>query len=334
MCTRALRAITADSTLPTGFKAYRDTVLTLAIFGSFINISSVIIVGDRLSRREPLTLYNAAVITRAFSTCVNWSPFFAGLAVVIAYSPTFSISTVILQGLPIAVVGVLIVLGIAALDREKLKTFRGFPIKWASLWIPALLAAVVLTLRYALPNAGLLPIISVSALLVVIGYLLIVDGVRGAVKTMHQHIVEDLPMSFNELTLLLAVGVLAAGLVSWVGLGDLSWRPPIFDGTAAVVLLASMLVVAMLGVHPVVTIALGASVLVPVNPDPELLATTFLLGWSLGTLACPLSGLHLLMLGRFGIPSWQGAMSHWPFVAIMFVLGSVWLQFLAWSNNI
>jgi len=220
-----LSAMAAEAPLPVGSTAFRDTALAIALFGSFINISVAIMVGDRLSRHEPLGHYNAAAITRAFSTCVNWSPFFAGLAVVISYSPSFSLPIVMLQGVPLALMGLFVITVLARRNPAALAKFRGFPIKWTSLWIPTVLAITVLSLRYLLPALALLPVIALSALLVVIITLCVSHGVARAARTMHQHIVTDLPLSFNELTLLLGVGVLAAGLVAWVNLGLLQWQP-------------------------------------------------------------------------------------------------------------
>ena len=325
----ALRAISTDSKFPTGFKAYRDTAFTLAVFGGFINISAVIIVADRLSQRTALTEQSASLITRSFSTCVNWSPFFAGLAVVISYAPSFSVQTVILQGIPLTCVGLVLVLYMGWRQRSELNEFHGFPVQWSSLWVPTLLALVVLGIRYTFESVGLLPVIAISALSVVASYLLLTEGLSKATHQLHSHITDDLPLSFNELILLLAVGVMAAGLVSWVELNDVIWRPPPFNGASAMAVLAFMLVVALSGVHPVVSIALVTSFLTPVQPNPELLATTLLFGWSLGTLACPLSGLHLVVQGRYGIPSFRGATNQWLFVAVLFVLGSLWLQILA-----
>ncbi len=329
----ALKAFAADAQLPTGFSAYRDTILMVSVFGAFINISASILVADRISRREPLTQLNASAITRAFSTCVNWSPFFAGMAVVISYAPTFSVPAVILQGIPLAILGVVLALAAGWKNKAQLSELRGFPAKWSSLWIPTVLGVVVVTLRYLFDSAGLLPVIALSALSVVVVYLCVVESPLQMVRSFHTHISEDLPQSFNELTLLLSVGVLAAGLVAWVGLGEFDWQPPLFTGWTAIAVLGLMIVIAMAGIHPVVTIALAASLLIPVDPNPELLATTFLLGWSLGTLACPLSGTHLIMQGRYAVSSWQSAIRQWPYVFVMFVLGSVWLKMLAaWYN--
>lgn len=325
----ALRAISVNATFPTGFKGYRDTVFTVSVFGAFINISALIIVADRLSSQAKLTPHQVSALTQSFSTCVNWSPFFAGLAVVISFSPPFSIATVMLQGAPLAIMGI----GLALLwgwpKRHELENVAGFPANWSSLWIPTLLGIVVITFRYLFESIALLPLIAVGALTVVFSVLLITDGVAGLAREVHAHISEDFPRSANELTLLLGVGVLAGGMVAWVSLGDVNWTPPAFTGETAVLLLAGMIVVAMLGIHPVVSIALASAILLPVNPKPELLATTMLLGWSLGTLACPLSGTHLTMQGRYGTSSWTSATSQWWYVAGMFILGSGWILILA-----
>lgn len=329
----ALRAISAEATLPTGFKAYRDTAFMLIVFGGFINISSVIITADRLSQRVQLTQQSASLLTRTFSSCVNWSPFFAGLAVVISYSPAFSVQTVILQGVPLALIGVALVIFNGWRRRTELTEFRGFPVQWSSLWIPSLLALVVLVFRLAFESVSLLSVIALSALSVVVVFLVLTEGFKSTAATLHSHITEDLPLGFNELTLLLGVGVMATGLLSWVELGDVHWQPPAFTGTTAIAIVAIMVVVAMTGIHPVVSIAIITSFLIPVQPNPELLATALLFGWNIGTLACPLSGLHLVMQGRYGVPSWQSAIDQLPYVAVLFTMGAAWLQILAvWHN--
>ncbi len=329
----ALRSVSAQAILPKGFKAYRDTLFTVAVFGAFINISALIIVADRLSHHAQINRHQVAALTRAFSSCVNWSPFFAGLAVVISFSSDFSIATVILQGAPLACMEIGVALLLGWYKRDELANVPGFPANWSSLWIPTVLGIVVVVLRYSFESIALLPLIAMATLALVFTVLLITDGFTGFVQQIHSHITEDLPRSANELTLLLAVGVLAVGMVSWVNLGDLNWSPPEFTAKAAVLLLACMIGIAMLGIHPVVSIAMATALLLPVNPQPELLATTMLLGWSLGTLACPLSGTHLTMQGRYGTSSWISATSQWGYVATVFLLGSGWLLILAkWHN--
>jgi len=91
-----------------------------------------------------------------------------------------------------------------------------------------------------------------------------------------------------------------------------------FSATTACVLLAVLLIVAALGLHPVILIVSITPILLAVNPDPVLLGITFLFGWSLGTCVSPLSGTNLIMQGRFGIVAWRGALQNLPYVAVMY----------------
>ncbi|HUM90245.1 MAG TPA: hypothetical protein PLM32_02530, partial [Candidatus Competibacter sp.] len=74
-----------------------------------------------------------------------------------------------------------------------------------------------------------------------------------------------------------------------------------FGPSQASLLLVGMIGLATLGVHPIITIAACGAWLAPLHPDPNLLAITLLMAWGIGVPANPLSGLHLMMQGRYGI---------------------------------
>ena len=42
--------------------------------------------------------------------------------------------------------------------------------------------------------------------------------------------------------------------------------------------------------------------LAPLNPDPNLLAMTFLMTWGIGLIGCPMSNTLLAMQGRYQAP--------------------------------
>ena len=65
---------------PRGWYALWSTLLGVHLFGAVINLSIVFIMGDRLSERGALSPRQVMVLTRAFSACAFWSPFFAGMA--------------------------------------------------------------------------------------------------------------------------------------------------------------------------------------------------------------------------------------------------------------
>ena len=133
--------------------------------------------------------------------------------------------------------------------------------------------------------------------------ILILIAQRGfdAWPPLKEHIARGLASTVNELALFLAAGVLAAGLISVTGsLGD--WLPfERFGAPQASLLLIVMVGAAALGVHPVIAIASFGVWLAPLHPEPNLLAITLLMSWAIGVPANPLSGLHLMMQGRYGI---------------------------------
>jgi hypothetical protein len=171
---------------------------------------------------------------------------------------------------------------------------------FTALWIPGLLVVSVLAAHALVPHWSILAIITLSAPLLTVGILLARQK-REAWPPLGDHIRQGLASTVNELALFLAAGVLAAGLISLTGqLGD--WLPFARFGPAeASLLLTIMIGLAALGVHPVITIAACGIWLAPLRPEPNLLAITLLMAWGIGVPANPLSGLHLMMQGRYGI---------------------------------
>ena len=132
----------------------------------------------------------------------------------------------------------------------------------------------------------------------------------------------------NELLLFLAAGVLAQGLVSVVSNNLLSVPIVTLGVTEAVLLLIVMIVISAIGVHPVIIVAGLTPLILTMQPDVNLLAIVYLMAWSLGTCASPLSGTHLVFQGRYGIPSWQGAIWNWPYVIVMLLFAIPYLMLI------
>lgn len=317
--------------VPRGMRAYWQTMLAVALFGAFINVSAPLLIGDKVSGGKKLDLFAAKSIIRAFIGGPTWSPFFAGMAVVLTYVSNAQFLIVMAFGIPFAVLGLIILIVEARLRySNEVLNFKGYPMTPSSLWLPGVLVICVLLGHIFLPHVSILAIISLSALVVSCTALFFSNGWAGSTRKLQQHILKGLPRMVNELVLFLAAGVLAIGLQTLVAATHLN--PPFsggFDASAATILLAAMVLLSVIGVHPIISIAVATPLLAPINPNPQLLAMTFVFSWSLGTCASPLSGLNLIFQGRFGIPSIKLAMLNWPYVAMMFVVAALFLHGVA-----
>ncbi len=309
-----------DAPPPRGRKALWRTLIGVHLFGAVINLSTVVILGDRMTTRGRLGKRRALALSRGFAAGAFWSPFFSAMAAALTYAPGAQLGIVVLAGWPMAAIS----LWLTARDLDPGNPgggapFIGYPMRFSALWIPGLLVAIVLALHALVPGWSILAIITLSALLLTVGILLARQR-RGAWPPLRDHVGRGLASTVNELALFLAAGVLAAGLISLTGqLGD--WLPfTRFGPPQAGLLLLVMVGLATLGVHPIITIAACGVWLAPLHPNPNLLAITLLMAWGIGVPANPLSGLHLMMQGRYGIDGY--AFLRWNASYVLKCLGA------------
>jgi hypothetical protein len=309
---------------PRGAGALWRTLIGVHLFGAVINLSAVMIFGDRQSRRAPMTSLQATVLSRGFALAAHWSPFFAAMGVALSHAPGADWKTVSLVGLPLALTGLLLS-GWRLARRGGAADFVGFPVRFEAMWIPATLAAVVLGWHHLAPDLPILTLIS-SASIALTVLVLLLRLRRGAGARLVRHIDQGLPGMSGELALFLAAGVLAAGIHSAVqGVG---WQlgPGGFDATSATMLVSALVLLSVVGVHPVIGISVASGILAPLAPNPELMAVTYLMAWAAGVSASPFSGMHLGMQGRFGVPAagflrWNG-----PFTLVMLAVYAIALH--------
>lgn len=309
---------------PRGAGALWRTLLGVHLFGAVINLSAVMIFGDRQSRRAALTPLQAVVLSRGFALAAHWSPFFAAMGVALSHAPGADWKTVSLVGLPLALTG-LVLSGWRLTRQGRAADFVGFPARFEAMWIPAALAAVVLAWHQWVPEQPILTQISTASIVLTI-LVLLFRLRRGAGHRLVRHVDQGLPGMSGELALFLAAGVLAAGIHSVVqGVG---WQlaDVEFGAGGATLLLFVLVSLSVVGVHPVIGISVASGILAPLSPDPELLAVTYLMAWATGVSVSPFSGMHLGMQGRFGVPAagflrWNG-----PFTLAMLAVHAVALQ--------
>jgi hypothetical protein len=294
-----LRLITRPDTeagekLPSGRRAVWSTLLGVHLFGAVINLSSVFIMGDRISRANRLDRAQTVILTRGFTAAAFWSPFFAAMAAAMTYAPGASLPQIWLMGIPLAAVALLI----TGLGCQGNRAFTGYPMHPTALALPGLLALAVLILHEWKRDWHILGIICLLAPSLSVIVLFTRD--EAPTSRLQKHVANDLPGMRNELSLFLAAGVMAAGLNAvFAGFGD--WLPfDRFGGIQASLLLAFMYLTSLLGVHPVINIAALGTLLAPLHPDGTLLAMTFLSAWAIGVASSPYSGINLAMHGRYG----------------------------------
>jgi len=316
-----------EQKLPVGRKAFLHTLISVTGFGSVINISAPIVIADRLSLNRPLDYFSAGTVVRAFSACAAWSPFFGGMAVVLTAVGDEHVLSIMSYGLPLTLMFLIVLyVGGVLFTPEKLDAFHGYPIQIESFFVPVSLTVMVFLANQLFPTIPILTVISLSAIVLTLTVLVKRQGLSATIVRLVEYIRVDLPKMVSELQLFISAGILASGLQVLVQSGTLSAPVDEFTGTTACVLLAALLVIAAIGLHPVILIVSVAPVLLAINPDPVLLGLTFLFGWSLGTCISPLSGTNLVMQGRFGIVAWRGAMQNWPYIAVLYCCACVILM--------
>lgn len=316
--------------LPVGRKAFMQTLLGLNISSSVINISAPILISDRIHRKRPLQRFSAQTFTRVFCGVSSWSPFFGAMAVVLTYVSDASLGWIIVAGFPFMLVGLIGVYLEARLRYPaEVESFVGYPTHLGALKVPAILILTVVLLSQWLADTSILVLIAISALLVTMLVLALRYGIVESGKRLRDHVLGGLPRIVNELCLFLAAGVLAAGISALILHGVFANPFAQFDSVSAAEVLAVMLLCAFCGIHPIIMISSITPMILTLNPDPNLLAATFLFAWHLGTCSNPLSGTNLVFQGRYGIPGWKIAFWNWPYAIAMLIIGSLWLQVVA-----
>jgi len=319
-----------QETLPVGRKAFLQTIVGLNISSSIINISAPILISDRIHRKRPLDRFTAQTFTRIFCGVSSWSPFFAAMAVVLTYVNGASLGWIVVAGFPFTLIGFLGVYAEARLRHAaEVESFVGYPTHLGALKVPALLIGCVVVLSQLFPSIPILVLIAISALLVTVTVLLLRSGLTGSLVRLREYSTGGLPRIVNELCLFLAAGVLAGGISALIQQGFLPNPFTHFDAVSAAEVLAIMVFCAFCGIHPIIMISSFAPMIMTLDPDPNLLAATFLFAWHLGTCSNPLSGTNLVFQGRYGIPSWRLAFWNWPYALLMLVVGALWLQLVA-----
>ncbi|MDP5292600.1 hypothetical protein Q9290_09920 [Oceanimonas sp. CHS3-5] len=312
-----------DERAPKGKRALASTLAAVHLFGSVINLSSVFIIGDRLARRGSVTREQALVLIRGFTAAAFWSPFFAAMAVALSLAPEARLTILWLVSMPLALCALLLTGWQLCRqqgneEQAPARDFTGYPLHAGGLLLPGLLATAVLALHELKPGLSILAVITLLAPALTLLILTLkrqspLAAVGGLTKG-------RLPQMGNELALFLAAGVLGYGLESLFS--SLGGSLPLaqFGALEASATYLATVALSLLGIHPIICIALAGAVLAPLEPNHTLLALVFLSSWAVGTSTGPLSGINLAFQGRYGLDSFCIMRWNLGYAAVMSVL--------------
>ena len=283
---------------PIGKDSFIKTYFGVHLFGSVINLSSLILVADKMYKKSPLTNTQVVLLTRAFASDAYWSPFFVAFAAAITYAPKLDTSIILLNGIVLAFFAFLITYFEVVKNKEfKLDEFRGYPLSFESLYVPFILAILVLVTNYIYPNIKVIVLISTFSIFITLLIFPFKKGLSQSLIKFNNHVIEELPKMKVEIALFLVAGMFGISISSiLIGLNlDLPFK--IFDWQIASILLFIFIMLAFIGIHPIITIAIIGDFLGGVNHT--LLALTFLMAWSTTVSTSPFSGLNLTIVARY-----------------------------------
>ncbi len=311
----------ADTTrpLPKGLPAIINTALGVQILGAVINLSVVMVFADRLKGFGKLTDSQQLLLTRCFAGAAWWSPFFVATGVALTYAPGMKWQDTLIPGIFMALAGIAYTC-VDAYKRSK-GDFSGYPIRRESLFIPLFLAIAVLVCHYFWPSVNILVLICLLS--PIAGVLLM--RARPRTQTLYLFVDQKLPRIGSQFALFLAAGIFSNGIGAIIrcfpdlfNLQNFTFSPMLFSVALAAIVLAGIV-----GIHPIVSIAVASPLLWPLQPDPTQLGFLYLSSWALSAGTSPLTGIGLLVTSRYQISSKRIFLNSWHYAIFMWLLCSM-----------
>jgi hypothetical protein len=302
--------------LPTGRYALFRTLVGTHLFGSVLNMSSVVIVGDRLAQQGQVAPIQGLILLRAFCICAFWSPFFAAMGLTLTVAPGAQLTTLSLYGIPLSVAAICMTVW-ELYKRPQSKSLHGFPMAIESLWLPGILAAIVILFHKIYSSVNVLTLVSTVTVLFTALLLLFRSGTKQARLDLVQHIENRISNSKNEIVLFAAAAMLASGIAALLSSLNLNLAPQHFGYLEAGLTVIVLVVLAMTGMHPVTGVTLAGSILATHVSDPNLLGLAMLMGWSLGIGLSPFSGVQISIQSRYDISARALLKLNWQYAIMM-----------------
>ncbi len=312
--------------LPKGDLSFIKTYLGVHLFGSVINMSSLILVADKLYKKGKLTKLQAIVLTRAFATDAYWSPFFVAFAAVSTYSSGFKAIEVVSTGIILAILAFFVTY-IELKKTHNLSEFRGYPLQFDTLILPVILALLVLITNHYYPQTKVILLISLFSIALTSLILPFKLGLKKAIKSLNFHVTNELPKMKNEIGLFLIAGMFGVSISTLLVGFNIEFPFERFDGLSASIILLVQILLSFIGIHPIITIAIIGNWTGDINHT--LLAMTFLMAWSTSVCTSPFSGVNLTMQARYGLNTFEIFKTNFLYALKMYIICVIILFLLA-----
>lgn len=319
--------------LPMGKNSFLKTYLGVHLFGSVINLSSLVLVADKMYKYEKLSKTQLVLLGRAFSSDAYWSPFFVAFAAASTYAPNLKASTILITGLFLAFFAFVFTYKEVTSNKEfDLDSFKGYPIDFETLYVPLLLALLVLITKYYNEELKVIILISLYSILLTLFILLFKKGIKKFYKQIFSYVSQELPLMKMELSLFLIAGMFGVSISSVLIGFDVAFPFKSFDGISASILLLVFILLSFVGIHPIISIAIVGNWVDDFNHT--LLAITFLMSWATAVSTSPFSGLNLTMQARYELKAMDIFKLNIFYALKMYILGVIVLNLLSFILKI
>ena len=189
-----------------------------------------------------------------------------------------------------------------------------------------MLAMMVLITNSIFKDVKIIVLISLYSVILTMMILVLKYKFIEGSKLFINHINEELPKMKSEISLFIVAGMFGV-IVSSILVGlNVSMPFEVFDWKVASLLLLVFILLAFIGIHPIITIAIVGDYFAQFNHT--LLAITFLMAWSTTVSTSPFSGLNLTIAARYKFSGFEVLKLNLPYTIFMYIVCSAILKLL------
>ncbi|WP_034633534.1 hypothetical protein [Maridesulfovibrio bastinii] len=310
--------VTPDANMPKGKKTMLTTAAGTNILGAVINLSILFVFGDRLQRENTLTKSQAILLARSFCAAAWWSPFFIAAGVALTYAPDMQYHRTMIPGLILSAVA--ICYSVIEFGFVRKSEFTGYPVRMESMIVPLVLAVTVIVGHYFFPETGMIMLICIVAPPAAI----LLMRNRPRLFHLHDFISNKITSTISQFVLFLTAGVFSIGITSVINVYPelFNFTGNAFNSGMFAAISALLIVLGLIGVHPLVGISIVSPLLLPLHPDHSQLGFLFLTSWAISTGSSPLSGVGLVLTSRYHVSPSAILKSNYHYAIIMWLLSN------------